>query len=581
MNLYINLFRESKEIEISSLVDSGDKNCFLNFQGAVYSHENIKSFDIEDFENYRNAYNQAAKNYTSFIAKLSKSTIDDTSIRSFSSNGLPIFWLTNISEKHYYHWLMKVMLLKELLLTNTKFFQEFSTIIFIVPDKYKEVESLIRKIITPFNPSLGFYTYKSTAGSSSNSVLLKTAMSTIMGFLKMKIPKDTVNSYEQVFLYRNSLSSYSQNAFNNIIDLTKKYTVLIPLFPWNSPGNYQYKTPLLFWKTQPSIFKVVDFFIDIYGLLRRLEKINVKDDLWIDELPFSKKILKEELKDVILHKSKFLLMSFWLSQYKKKTSKDVKYYYEDEFYSSGRAISFGLKGLCTHGVQHSMIGNNHSVYHILDDEINDCNTSKDGLPLPHRFVVWGDFFKNQFLKHNSLDKSFVIAAGNPSYIKRASNREVRKEKNEEVNILYCLTTQDVFQKEVKLIQDAFSKNSNLKLIIRFHPAWKFEERIVLDCLSKAQLNFDYEDNIFEAINKARIIVSSAHSGIWLDAIVANKPVIKIITAYYDEIEQNDLVYGVSNYKEMNDALKSILAGEIESNVNSLLYLKPDKWENFN
>lgn len=579
--LYINLFQEINSDKLSTVIEDTANNYYLDFHGKHMGSGAIKNISLEEYENYKSSYNNAVKSYTSFVSELSTVTLDNKHIRSFTFNDLPLFWLTKISKKHYYHWLMKIMLLKEILAVNTSFFQEHKEITFLIPYQLKGVKQIIRETFSPYNIPIQFIEITTSISPKVHFTLFKISIKTIFLFFKMKRPELTNDLHPIIFLLSGKITDYTKNFFANIHKITdqeKDNIAQVPLYLWtNSTAELEYKVPHLFWKTRPRIFTLIKLFYNQFKTLHSIKNIDSSKSIKINNISYPIPLLIKEIESVFIYNSNSLIMSYWLNAFKKKLTHKIKFFYENEFYPGGRALSFGLRNTETYGIQHSMIVKNHTVYHISDVECHSSkNNENDGLPLPSKFIVWGDYFKNQFLSFNSLHDDFVYTAGNPTYINRVTKEQ--KQNNNNIEILYCLTTLNIFSKEKNIIKDRLENISNLKLKIRFHPLWKFDNHLVLDFFKNLDITFSNEKNIFNDINNSTLILTGSHSGVWLDAIVANKPVIRLITSFHDEIEQNNLIFNVTNSEEIKNSIQLILKGNKSILKNDLLYLKNDRWK---
>jgi hypothetical protein len=577
---YVNLFKEIKCNQASSMIEDTANNYYLDFHGKQIASDAITNISIESFENYKACYDNAVKNYTSFVSKLSTVALDNKHIRSFTCNGLPLFWLTKTSKKHYYHWLMKIFLLKNILSSGTCYFQKHKEITFFIPNHLKDVKKIIQELFNPHSIPVNFIEITTSVIPKPYFSLLKVSLKTIFLFFKMKKPELAYNIHSVIFLIAGTITDYTRSFFINIHiinNLEKDKIARIPLNMWiNQSALLEYKVPYLFWKTRPQIITLIKIFYNQFKALHAIRGIDTNININIDDISYPIELIINEIENVIIYNSNYLIMSYWLNSFNAKQNKKTLFFYEDEFYPSGRALSFGLRGAKTHGIQHSMIVKKSSVYHISDIEYQSSNKNKnDGLPLPHRFIVWGDFFKKQFLSHNSLKNNFVIAAGNPTYINKSTKPLINNNKTFE--ILYCLTTQDFFSKEKYILKDILTSIPNLKLKIRFHPLWKFDNRIVLEFFTNVELTFSNETDIFNDINNSTIIITGSHSGVWLDAIVANKPVIRLVTSLQDEIEQTDLMYNATDSNELKNSIEFILKSKGNNFKNDLLYLQKDRW----
>lgn len=583
MKLYLNIFKHIDTARISAQI-KGNINChYIDFHGNQLDIDDIQKIIVEDFENYRINYNKAVFNFTSFVAQLSTINIGEKHIRSFSFNGLPLFWLTNISEKMYDHWLMKIMLLKEILKENNKFFNQYHELVIIIPYQLKGVKQVLESILTTFNFKVSYVIVKNNKSTFFYLSFIKMSLKTVFQFLKMKEPI-TINTYNAAYLLGNKITTYTADFFFNISQITAVNNDEIAQIPINywTHKNYKltYKCSQLFWDIRPSIYALFVIFLQQFKLLLAIGKLNEKIKINCNDLTFPISLIKNELKNVILREHATLIMTYWLNIYKENIATDVKYFYEDEFCSSGKAFSFALKNLKTFGIQHSMIAKNHSQYHILDVEWkSSTHNSVDGLPLPFQFIVWSDYFKNQFLSYNSIPNSFVFSAGNTTYIKQFSETKETHYNSSNYSILYCLGTLEIFNKEKNIIKNSLNKIPHLKLIVRFHPLWKFDSKLIIDFFNEIEVSFSSEKSIFNELKFSNLVLAGSHSGVWLDCIIAQKPVIRLISSFHDDIESTNTLFNVSSEKDMESAIQLILKLKNKSTKTNLLYLESDRWEN--
>jgi hypothetical protein len=580
-NLYINLFQEIDASDFSSVLDESIDNYYLDFQNKKNDSAILKNVIVEEIENFPIIYDQAVNNYTSFVAELSTISLENEHIRSFTFNDFPLFWLTGISEKHYYHWLMKAMLLNEVLKKSPSIFKHYNQIVILIPERFIKAQSFIKKLIDGLQITIKFITINSNRQSNSQLSLYKNTIKTIVLFLKMPSPKQINKNYNTIYLLGPENKIYINNYFKNIEKITtikKEYIAQIPINPWlNLNSKLSYPVPTLFWKAKPSIFSLLYNYLKLFKTLSHLNRIKTQQ-LQINGFTITNSLFIDEIKNTLITKNYALVMLEWLKNYTEKERDGLSFLYTDEFYTFGRILSFSLSKQDTFGVQHSMIPKNHSVYHISDIEIKNSSTDlNDGFPIPHKFIVWGEYFKQQFLSHNTLPENFVITAGNPSYIKKCTE-QYTKEESDLFSVIYCLTTQEIFLKEMEIIKNTLDNFQDLKLEFRFHPAWKFDKTIVANCFRHLNVSFNDDKNIFSAFKKADLVLTSSHSGVWLDAIVAKTPVIRLTTFFHDDIEENNMMYNVCNTTEMKNSLGSVLTTNANHMDNNFLYLKSDEWK---
>jgi hypothetical protein len=151
----------------------------------------------------------------------------------------------------------------------------------------------------------------------------------------------------------------------------------------------------------PNWLDFIGFTYSHYKFLKKIKKIELRSsekDAFLDE-----NILRVELSNIGYHNHGFLFFYMWLKKYfKTGIGYKKKLFYQDEFYQTGRMISHAQKAagnsnIFSFGVQHGLFFEGHTVYALTDSEI----TGKNALPLPDKFIVWGNFFKQIFLKNNS------------------------------------------------------------------------------------------------------------------------------------------------------------------------------------
>jgi len=577
--LYINLFKEIDISDLISQIEENTNNYYLDFQGKNKESEDISNINPEEFDNYSNIYNNAVKEYTTVVAELSTVNLGNKNIRSFTFNQLPIYWLTNVSEKHYFHWLMKFFLLKELLTEKIDFFHQYNQIIIVLPNKYEAVNHLIQKEFDSLKIKTSVIRVVKNRVRHPYFRLLKNNLKLVYLFLKMEKPQLTNEKKKNIFILTGSPTAYTSDFFKNIINISNNNfseASLIPLNYWSNSNNpLNLNIPRLYWKSRLTVFDLMYNSVKQIKLFYKLNKTTT-EFIGINNIHFPSSILVDEMKDVLLNQTNMLSTYCWLKKYAKRLNYSPSFFYEDEVYPHGRAISLALQNKKTYGVQHSMIPKNHSVYHISDKEINNI-TKNDGLPLPSNFLVWGNYFKTQFLSHNSITSNFIVVTGNPTYIKRNNNSPPSQKNKNAINLLYGLTTLSFFEKEKYIIKKTLSHYKKIDITIRFHPLHIFDEKIIINFFSPTKVNFSNTPNIFEEINQNDILMVSAHSGAWLDAIVAKKPVIRLTTAFTDDINNNGLMFNVKDNKEFEAILENITTKKDFTLDNELLYLQANKW----
>mgnify|MGYP001588769954 CR=1 FL=1 len=218
--LYVNLFKEIDSSHTSSIIEEKKNSYYLDFHSKPNNNTRYTTLIVENISNFSTVYDEAVSQFTLFVAKLSKINISKKNIRDFTINGIPLFWLTTISEKHYFHWLMKFFLLKEIISSDSLYLKDYKSLTFIIPSEFKTSKKLIEDLFCDYKINI---TYTIVNLPKKNNIyvrLFKNLINTIVSFLKMKQPKLTNKESKFVFLLPNVITEYTKDFFENIISLT-------------------------------------------------------------------------------------------------------------------------------------------------------------------------------------------------------------------------------------------------------------------------------------------------------------------------------------------------------------------------
>lgn len=479
---------------------------------------------IDNAIDYKEISSNAIQHYTDFVANFSTTKIlNNQTIRAIKYVNLPLYWLTPFAIKHpYLHWLYNNFLMKEFLSSSTNKTLEHNI---YLPKQYAYLNDFLASFYTSFKVS-----FLGQKKSPQKSKMIKNHLLNVYKILKTQTLKKNNQKHETVFFDTGNKSSY----IGKIFETFKENNVLPNNAELVQPFNWKFNLPInaAYCASKPSLKQLLGVLKTSLTIKTLLKKYN--KNITVNGISFNTNIVLIEIENILTNKSHLLYNYLWLTNYFKKNRSTKKVFFEDEFYVSGRLISAAQKNtnslIKTMGVQHGFFSDFHTVYHISDAEINELELNKnDGLPLPSIFITWGDYFSEQFLKNNSLNKTFVRAVGNPLYL---FDEHIKKQPNEQFTILYCLTSETLFYKELPIVQQLLKNYKDVKLVVRNHPNFKFtvsqqlfNKHIKVAASSNSNLNQD--------MAKADLILTSAHSTIFLDAIHNQTPVLRLKTNIAD------------------------------------------------
>ncbi|MCE3259569.1 MAG: hypothetical protein K0S12_1210, partial [Bacteroidetes bacterium] len=133
-----------------------------------------------------------------------------------------------------------------------------------------------------------------------------------------------------------------------------------------------------------------------------------------------------------------------------------------------------------------------------------------------------------------------------------------------------------------VIKDFIHENEDALIVIRCHPQIDLKNFIKND-LVKADFDryftFSSKKDILDDIAAADIVLAVSGSTVFLDALVAKKPVFHIVNNdyYMGSLGQNEMTH-ITSSKEMSLAFRNYKNGKIfASAASGLLTLDEDKW----
>ncbi len=539
----------------------------------VINEENKLS--LIDFFDSNIVYPYALKLYKEFIDKV----VYSPNVLDIEINQFPVYWLTPCAVKHpIKHWGKDFFLLISILeKCQDQLEANYSKITIILPSE-----------ISSFSKSIEFFLkqkqYKIPYSITSIKQNIRPSFTSILKTFWWHIQK--LQNYNPAITNETAPNTYligstnkehqiktSYNELKKLFNENGKNISLTPIFEWVQ-SNSKASVPKSFLETKPTTYQLFKLFICYLITYFKTISLNTKE-ITVNEIVLPTSFLKNELFVSLNKNCKYFIVHLWLNNYFEVNKEPTKLFFDDEFYEFGRTISAASKKhkhVDTYGLQHGNFNEIHTVYTISDTEINH------GIPIPTHFITWGEIFNQLFLMHNSLPATYTLALGYPKYVNNSFEATIPKEIKK---VLWCLTTKECFYIEWEMI-----KNSNLlletELTIRLHPLKHVNEQDVKDTLGNTYFTISMASSIDEAIKSADLVLTSAHSTVFIDALVNHKFCIRLTSRFWNGNTKFDteILKTVTNSNDLVEALSSFLKiDNYSTNELSKIVTNKNYWKN--
>lgn len=595
-HVFVNLSKNAAHVKqvVAQLSCDGKNYSFIDFSGGKFEFNSISSFSARQFDQDNQIEKASIREYVNFVGEFSiQRDKYGKNIRGITVNNLPVYWLTSFAEKHpFTHWLFAFFFFKGFVDKRPDFFDAYEKVLIIIPvegkifnaylenrwtwlgKKAKVVSAIERPkyaLLRSCYRKLHFYfrfllTYLWTAIVSWNS-----KKNVSFDFMLLSVGRSNTETG-----LKNCVKNFLQKN-GQLLDVRMEDILSWP---------YQNSFPL-FLKRYPNPFKVLVLLIRIYQNERLAKRAH---KLAIIQKDFFASIIYAEIYEA-LQVTSLYFNHLWLRNVFSSIETPIKIFYEDEMYKTGRIISSAAiiankSYIKTVAYQHGNISESHAVYRFCDAEIFEyAPGNKDFVPLPDIFLVWGEYFKRQFLEWFSLDPKRVLVTGNLCYIQMRKDCSFKAPKQKLIKqILWCTTSFEFAMSEFEIIRRAIEE-MDLILAIRMHPNFniKNELRQFIPHQIYASILWDNASSIFDSITNSDIVVCSGHSTVFIDCIVCRKPVVRIFNY---SVMRDDLKGADVNVKAAiaaNDFRKALSAFDTDYDYNQslqYLYLENDEaWGN--
>lgn len=604
--MIINLSNSPSDLENCKLEKLGfsANEKLLDLTGTISEDSFFSLIDLRKLDNDSEIKSFAISEYIKYIGSLSRSKLGNRLIRSYQMRQLPVYWLTDISEKHpYYQPILNIFYLKSLILKGRLGNEEGGELKVLIPSgsiHYLEnIQNFFKntkykvKVISfkdGLNHAYTFREYLSFLKQRRTEYLFAAEK------LKKRV-SERVDSKNLIFTTvpatwnRELKRDYSLGGIKDLSEECQKssgeylpfFTSFSDIAGWNSGFNYRYKAAF------PSKFKFNLFLIIAAIQYWKISRLKCNDNT--DEL-INESGLKGELLRVYSEKFYLLFNYIWFLKYFKSAEKHSNIFYQDELYHPGRVISQAASiaensNICTYGVQHGIIMPGHTVYKVSNEETNTQTEQFDGFPLPKSFLVWGNYFATIVTKNSEKLANRTKVAGNANYITLLNKHEpkISEKRKENLNILWCTGLLRDVRKEYSFMKRTLSENNNYNLTIRFHPQHNLRNDMnkMLDSVIMARTKFSENADLFEDIKENDVVVTCSASTIYIDGLIFGKPVFSIDTDnYYLDKMSFDNLFPVKDATDFNVNYNKLVTGKMSStknkSISEFIYTNSDVWK---
>ena len=525
------------------------------------------------------------RNFISAIGKLSMEEVEPgTSIRDLAVNGLPIFWVTPLAEKHPgHHWGATLFFFLEFLKRKASFFDEYEHVKII---SSIDPETMLDAVHT-VRPSLKIhpkevFTPHATASESSLAKLNRFLKNYLQCRKTVRTPTSTVPQENipaeecRTVLINHTESNLVEFANQKFVYGFLREQTNVLYLNFHLLFTQKHKEPISSLPLQflPSMADVVKLGRILFGKNAQLKSLisrNRKPDQWL---------LKLALKEMLAVTQQFPLFFYhlWMQRFFAALPAGAKIFYDNECYIPGRIITHALKSSDTSkealAYQHGYISLNHTVYRFDRQEFMDAAPgAKDSLPFPDKILVWGEYFKRQLSSLNpAIDPSRIMVAGSPrhQYFRKQYPEGISKVSDHvPKKFLWCASSAAFAASEWEIFYPALKNIPGASLEIRMHPCHDLRTE-----LSKMfggtdlKINFHSTENLEDQLPGKDVLICHAQSSVFLDALNVGMPVIRIFTPLMSREGQDpdlDLLFNVSGTDECRQAISRLSMPVTDSN----------------
>ena len=571
----------------------------LDFTATVSKDLNARVFYPSDFDSTNEIHQAAIQDYINEMGLLSRcyEKGKNKNVRSLMLGGLSLYWLTQVSQKNPQDSVLKNFHYFKFLLP--KFSLEEKNILVVLPELCLHFQNAITQFLIKQGVKRNSIKFNTTVKSKFSFRIL---LSYIRVFYKQinqarqQLPK--VQKAESCFddlIFTPYPGGWIENERDIVLSGIEKLSLKNGRNPKYCPIFFDFKSLPTFKNSTkfdqnyfacfPSKVQILTFFKELIASFFQVSNLNFE----LEHITFvDNTALKYEFTLVLHHKMEYFCNNIWLKNYFDKDRRAFNVFYQDEFFNSGRLISETIRhsknpNIISYGVQHGLIYEAHTVYLLNDLEINPLD-KYEGMPMPSKFIVWGNYFKELFLSYNSLPETYILVAGHLDYIfKRGELLIEPVNETKRPKLLWCTTLKvDVVNMYKSVVRDFAITHPEMDIEIRFHPIVNLKDFVQNELLEEVLRNrFTYSNHsgIFDAIQDADLVLTNSGSTVFIDCLIARKIALSYVNNDYfmGSLGQKEVRH-ISNLADMNRAYLDFCKGtEIAAPVDDLLQLNLNVW----
>ncbi|PKP46453.1 MAG: hypothetical protein CVT95_06970 [Bacteroidetes bacterium HGW-Bacteroidetes-12] len=526
------------------------------------------------FFDYATIYPQTLNTYKQFTEKL----LEVEGLLDLKTNDFPLYWISTCAIKyHSRHWAKDFFVLLTVLeQCKEKITEHYGKLTMLLPSHLSFLTPTIANLLKQKN-----YTLEHAIVFDNVPFYVPSKLAIAKAFFKDSLKllsfKPNNKTVSNAIYFHSPGKAANKNAFltntQQLFTSNNKFLSVLPFY-WNTPEKTTIPSRFLIQK--PTMRQLFSLGWQVLKTYNQLTKLTPPTLMLGAKYSISTAFLVPELKQTLRRNLHLLIFHQWLTNYFSTLQQPTAIFFEDEFYEIGRIISAAAKKyplVTTYGIQHGHFIEMHTVYSIYSSEINKK------IPIPTHFITWGKTYNQLFLSNNNLPTAYTLALGNPNYV---GNKLLATLPTKITSLLWCLTTKECMYLEWDILKTALAQG-NYNLTIRLHPLRHITENEVTHLLGNFPFTFAHEQNITESFKNNDLIISSAHSTTFLDALVEGKFCIRITSRFWNGnlTMDNDYLRTVKNKQEFNNAMQFFTSTNLVAHAdNNLLELKEEKWKVF-
>ncbi|MCB9262669.1 MAG: hypothetical protein H6607_09875 [Flavobacteriales bacterium] len=568
----------------------------IDFSGLL-NNDNIKLDALKNLNHSEKILELGTRHYLEFSGELSREKFNSRKFfRDVKIDGLPLYWVTPLGVKFPYKFHFRnFFLLLSYLKVDKQDYSGYNKIVIALPENCPELQDTIKQHIGSEAHKLEFIApNQSLFAFRKFTSFIKLYTKNVMDVMKFRISSINTENIEKSdgnFFYSfpviDSDSKYEVARVDDINHFVEKERntrlSMLPQRIWVQQAQVpDFKISEEYLQSKPGIFQLIT--IGLQCITTFLQVLLIKpENRTVHNVYLNTGIIKKQMLLSIPGLVSDLILMKWMDNFLRKRNKPTVIFYEDEFYITGRCISHVIakhkevKGI---GHQHGQFTDVHTVYNISTNEMQPLNSATDGLPKPTYFVVWGDYFKNIYLKNNADDAS-CLTLGNPQFIRKKQNLPVVSASPK--RLLWCISNKEFFFLELPYIKSINTTHPEYKIAIRNHPIRGVTMQELEENLENNSYTVSEELNIYDDILASEVIFVSGISTVFMESAVAERPVFRMIGSYQDSSMEKDYegLYHVRSVKELEEKFLKYKTNTTGNHAdNFFLYLKNDRWSEF-